>query len=75
MFTSISLGLALMPFAVAKVWDVQVGGAAPTDLFFTPEALVSHNFAEVCFFLLLTMIFFPSPPLLEIKLSSISTLR
>jgi len=49
MFTSISLGLALMPFVVAKVWDVQVGGATPTDLVFVPEALSAAIGDQVVF--------------------------
>jgi hypothetical protein len=40
MFASLSLGLALMPFVVGKVFDVQVGGTNG-ELEFSPEALVS----------------------------------
>lgn len=49
MFTSISLGLALLPFVVGKVWDVQVGGATPTDLVFSPEALSAAVGDQVVF--------------------------
>lgn len=46
MFASLSLGLALLPFVVATVHDVQVGGANGL-LEYSPEALVSFHFALV----------------------------
>jgi len=45
LFASLSLGLVLLPFAVAQqVHDVQVGSASGA-LAFTPEAIVRNFFA------------------------------
>ncbi|KAJ7619161.1 hypothetical protein DFH06DRAFT_1342027 [Mycena polygramma] len=45
---SLSLGLALLPFVVGKVWDVQVGGPNGT-LVFVPEALSAAVGDQVVF--------------------------
>jgi len=48
MFASLSLGLALMPFVVGKVFDVQVGGPNG-ELEFSPEALSAAIGDQVTF--------------------------